>query len=193
MAGVVGAFVGTPGAQAQTGSLADGLRLNVHAGAARLGDAGADGWGVRPGFSASYGNSRLFSVFMTYDRVPMNDGEFDFDLRHIDLGARVHLRGPRASLVPFVLGSYTWRSADYGERPFLGVTQSMKVYGGGITLGAGAAYYAAPRLALEGSIMRTGGVMGRVNADGNIFRHDESIIRDASIRVNVGVSWWIPR
>jgi hypothetical protein len=191
--GVVGAFLAAPRAQAQVRSLADGLRLNVHAGAARLGDTGADGVGVRPGLSASYGNSRLFSVFMTYDRVPMHDGAFDFDLKHIDLGARVHLRGPRASLVPFVFGAYTWRSANYGDRPLLGITQNVKVYGGGVTLGAGTAYYLSRRLALELVIMRSGGTMGRVVADGNIFTHEESIIRDASIRVNVGVSWWIPR
>lgn len=192
-AGVVGVFLAVPRAQAQTRSLADGLRLNVHAGAARLGNGGADGIGVRPGVSASYGNSRLFSMFMTYDRVPMSDGTFDFDLKHIDVGARVHLRGGRASLIPFVLGAYTWRSATYGDRLFLGETQYVKVHGGGLTLGGGASLYLTPRLALEASIKRSGETMGRVDADGNTFRHEESVIRSASIRVNAGLSWWIPR
>jgi hypothetical protein len=173
---------------APTRSVAEGLRLNVHAGVAHLDGEGA---GVRPGLSAGYGSTRWFSVFITYDRVPLNDGTHDFDLEHIDAGVRVNVRGAGASLVPFGLAAYTWRSADYGERLFLGDTLDVRVHGSGLTVGVGAAYHVTPALAVEGSVKRSGGAMDRVDANGFTFRHDEATIGGATLRVNVGVSWWI--
>lgn len=178
---------------AQERSVSNGLRVNVHAGAALLGGDAGNGLNVRPGVSAAYGNSRLFSVFATYDRVPMNDGTLDFDMRHLDLGVRVWLRGADASLVPFALASYTWRSADYGTVMFLGEMMHLEVHGGGLTAGAGAAYYFTPRLAVEASVKRTGGSLDRVNANGLAIRHEQSHIEEASYRLNIGMSWWIGR
>jgi hypothetical protein len=178
---------------AQERSVVEGLRLNVHAGAALLAGDGGGGPGVRPGVSAAYGNSRVFTVFATYDRVPMNDGTVDFDLRHLDLGVRVWLRGEDALLVPFALASYTWRSADYGTIPFLGEMMDIEVHGGGLTAGVGAAYHITQHLALEGSFKRTGGAMDRVNANGLPIRHEESHIAEASFRLNIGVTWWSGR
>lgn len=178
--------------RAQVRSVSDGLRVNVHAGLAHLGgDHG--GSGVRPGISVSYGNSRWFAGFVTYDRAPISDDSLTFHLRHIDAGARVHLLGADSRLVPFVLAAYTWRTADYGIIPFLGDTLDVKVHGSGLTLGGGAAWHLSPRLALEVSLERTGGAMDRVTADGLTFRREESAIPNASVRLNVGVSWWIPR
>lgn len=171
--------------------MSDGLRINVHAGTAYLGDRGRSG--IRPGASVSYGNSRWFAAFVGYDRAPLRKDSLAFDLRHIDAGARVHLRGPDTRLVPFVHAAYTWRAADYGVVPFLGDTLDVKVHGAGVTLGGGAAWYVSPRLALEASLERTGGALDRVTADGLTFRREASTIPDASVRLNVGVSWWIPR
>ncbi|HEX2165627.1 MAG TPA: hypothetical protein VHG09_00195 [Longimicrobiales bacterium] len=189
-AGLLFALTGSR-AHAQVRSIASGLRLNVHAGAAQLGSGSDGARGIGPGASLAYGNSRWFTGFVTWDRVPMSDGELEFDLRHLDAGVRVWLRGADASLVPFVLGSYTWRRADYGEIPFLGEPMTVEVHGGGLTFGAGAAYYLSPRLALEGSVKRTGGAMDHVDANGLTIRPDEMGIRDESWRLNVGLSWWI--
>ena len=179
-------------ASAQMRSVTEGMRINVHAGFAHLGgDHRASG--VRPGVSLSYGNSRWFAGFITYDRAPMSNDSLAFDLRHIDAGARVLLRDPDTRLIPFVEAAYTWRTADYGVIPFLGDTMDVTVHGGGLTIGAGAAWYLSPRLALEASAARTGGAMDRVTADGLVFRRDEWAIPDASVRLNIGLSWWIPR
>lgn len=178
---------------AQVRSVATGLRLNVHAGAAVLDAGGGREFGVRPGVSAGYGNSRLFHVFMTYDRAPMHDGVHRFDLRHLDAGVRVHVRGPGAALVPFVIATYTWRTADYGEIMFLGDLGDVKVHGGGISLGAGASHHITPRLAVELSLYRSGAPMDRVNVDGLVFRNEESSIRGTSWRLNAGLSWWLLR
>lgn len=178
---------------AQTRSIADGLRVNVHGSATHLSGGDAGGAGVRPGLSLAYGNSRFFVAFMTYGRVPADDGELDFQLRHLDAGVRVHLRGPQAALVPFILGAYTWRNADYGEIVFLGDTQTVQVGGAGPTFGAGVSYHVAPRWAVETSVKRTGTPMDRVIANNSIFRHEAAAIRDVSWRLNVGISWWYPR
>jgi hypothetical protein len=177
-------------AAAQARSLTEGLRLNLHAGAAVL---GGDAWSIRPGVSASYGNSRWFHVFVTYDRVPMRGAGLDFELRHLDVGTRVHVRGPGATLVPFGLVAYTWRETDYGRIPFNNDTLDVNVHGGGLSFGGGAAYHVRRRLALEGSLTWSGADMEQVTADGYVFRQDDAAIRDASWRLNVGVSWWIPR
>ena len=170
--------------------MSDGLRLNVHAGAAVLdGDAA----GIRPGLSVAYGNSRFFSTFLTWRRAPLSEGGLDYDLRHIDAGVRTHLRGREAALVPFVLLAYTWRSADYGEIVYLGDLQTVTVHGGGLTFGAGASYYVRRRFALEASVRRSGGAMDRVTAAGLIIRNEESIVRAATYRGAVGLSWWIER
>lgn len=187
------AIAGAASVHAQDGSVATGLRLNVHVGAAVLpgGDQGVSS--VSPGFSASYGNSRVFSAFVRYDRARMNGGERGFDLRHLDAGGRVHLRDAAASLVPFVLAAYTWREAAYGTIAFMGDTVDVKVHGSGVTLGAGAAYHIRRRLAVEWTITRTGGAMDRVDANGFTFRQEEWAIREPSYRIAAGISWWIPR
>lgn len=173
--------------------MAAGLRLNVHVGAAVLPGGDRDMSGVGPGFSASYGNSRLFSAFVRYDRASMNGGEQGFELRHIDAGGRVHLRAAAASLVPFLLAAYTWREAAYGTIAFMGDTLDVKVHGGGMTFGAGAAYHIRPRLAVEATIKRTGGTMDRVAANNFTFRQEEWAIREGSYRIALGISGWIPR
>lgn len=176
-------------AAAQARSVSEGLRLNVHAGAAVLGDA----WGARPGASVSYGNSRWFHVFLTYDRVPMRRDGADFDLRHLDVGVRMHARGSAAALVPFGQVAYTWREADYGPIPFNNDTLDVNVHGAGLSFGGGAAYHVRPRLALEAAVTWSGAAMTQVTADGYVFRQEGAAIRDGSWRLNVGVSWWIPR
>jgi len=60
-------------------------------------------------------------------------------------------------------------------------------------VGAGAAYYITPRLALEASFKRSGGAMDRVEAGGLAIRHEESHILDATYRLDIGVSWWTGR
>lgn len=172
--------------------MSDGLRINVHAGVVHLGGDGGIS-GVRPGVSVSYGNSRWFSAFLTYHRAPLSDDSLAFDLRHIDVGGRVHLRGPDVRFVPFVLAAYTWRTADHGVIAFLGDTLDVTVHGSGLTLGGGAAWYLSPRLALEASLARTGGTLDRVTADGLTFRREESTIPYASVRLDVGATWWILR
>ncbi|CAN5871865.1 hypothetical protein BH23GEM9_BH23GEM9_28830 [soil metagenome] len=177
-------------AHAQTLSVAEELRVNVHVGGAMLRGDRSGQRGVGPGASMSYGNTRWFTVFATYDEVPLHDDEYDYRLRHIDAGARSYLRGYHATLVPFVLGGMTWRSANYGQRLFLGDTMDVTIHGTGFTLGAGLLYYVAPRLAMEGSAKWTGGSMDRVTADNVHFRREESTIRGATLRLNAGVSWF---
>lgn len=180
-------------AHAQTLSTADGLRVNVHAGAVVLSGDDAEAGTVRPGVSVAYGNSRLFSVFITCHRIPATDGDDDFRLRHIDAGVRMHMRDESARVVPFLIAAYTWRHADYGVIHFMGDTQHVAVSGAGLTFGAGTAYYMAPRWAIEGSVKRTGAALDRVTASNYTFRDEASTIRAASWRVNIGISWWYPR
>jgi hypothetical protein len=178
---------------AQGRSVAEELRVNVHAGAARIGGELRDA-GVGPGVSASYGNSRRFNVFITWDRHSLHDGEFAYTLQHVDAGVRVHARSPAAAFVPFGLAAYTWRKADYGRIPFMGDTLDTRHHGTGLTVGGGALYYIAPRLAFEVSGKASGGAFDRITADGLTFR-PERPVRATSLRLNAGVTWFpdVPR
>jgi hypothetical protein len=180
-------------AQTPVRSVSSGLRLNVHAGSVLLDSDDAREYSVRPGVSASYGNSRLFVVFMTWNSAPMNDGRHDFVLRHLDAGVRVHVRGPGAALVPFLIGAYTWRSADYGEIQFMGDLGDVKAHGTGVTAGIGGAYYVTRRLAVEMSLKRSGARLDRVDVNGFTVRNEQEVIAEAtSWRLNAGLSWWLP-
>lgn len=181
-------------AQEGARSVSSGLRLNVHAGSILLDSDNGREHSVHPGLSAAYGNSRLFSVFMTWDRAPLNDGANEFTLRHIDVGFRVQLRGADAALVPFLIGAYTWRSADYGEIQYMGDLGEVKAHGAGFTAGVGGAYYVSQRLAVEASLKRSGARLDRVDVNGLTIRNVEGVIREATTwRLNLGLSFWIPQ
>jgi hypothetical protein len=178
---------GTGPAAGQIRSVSDGLRINVHGSAVHMsGEAG-----VRPGYSASYGNSRWFAVFMTVDRHGgMHDGAFAYRLQHVDVGVRTHLRGSDAGLVPFALVAYTWRGAKYGRIAFLGETMDVRRHGTGPSLGGGALYYLAPRLAVEAAGKVSLGALSHVTANGVTFRAEDRPVSGASFRLNAGLSWF---
>ena len=174
-------------ASAQVRSIAEELRINVHASAARLDDdAGDDAPGI--GGSLGYAASRWFMPFITLDIASMENGGEEFRMRHLGAGVRVHVRGADARLVPFVLAALTWRSASYEDRFFLGEVNDVRISGEGITLGAGALYYLRPRFALELSGKWTGGDMSSITVEGFPFRRDEYWISGSSMRVNFGLS-----
>lgn len=173
--------------QAQVRSVAEELRINLHASAARLDDEDGDD-SVGFGGSLGYAASRWFMPFLTVDIASMNDGENDFSMRHLDAGVRMHVRGSEAQLVPFVLAALTWRYASYEDRFFLGEVSDVQISGIGLTLGGGALYYLRPRVALELSGKWTGGEMETITVDGLHFNVDGHTISGPSMRLNLGMS-----
>lgn len=171
---------------AQSRSVAEELRLNVHAGAVRQGSD----TGIAPGLSVGYGSSRWFVPFITLHRARIGAADGEFRLRHLDAGVRVHVRGPHARLVPFALGGVSWRSAAYDDRLFLGDSIAVKITGQGPVLGAGMLYYLQPRLALETSGKWSGGSMDQATTSSGHFAAGEHALHDAALRLNIGLSWF---
>jgi hypothetical protein len=172
--------------RAQAASVAEELRLNLHGGALNQGSSTV----VGPGFSIGYGSSRWFVAFLTYHRATLPSDDGDFAQRHLDAGIRAHLRGSHARLVPVVIGAWTWRSANWDGRFFLGDTMDVKIAGSGPTLGAGALYYVIPRVAVEAAAHWTGGTMDQVTTNMGHFDAGEAGIEDDALRFEIGVTWF---
>ena len=146
--------------------------------------SGQIGWGFTP----------KFAIFLEAGaaRVSTDDDE-DFDLAHVDLGARYHFVSPSRALVPYLEAALTHRAAMADDIAFDdgngGIEEvDIELSGNGFSIGGGLQYFVAPNWALNAGLKWTTGQFDKLKVD-DVSIEDLDI--DATTtRLTVGVVWY---
>lgn len=141
------------------------------------GAALALGWGV----------SRSVTLYLegAGANVQMTDLDDTYTLAHVDLGVRIHFRGPQATVLPYLTVGYSGRAAalDLDGDPFT-------ISGAGPSFGGGLLVFLSRRAALDFGLKWTAGKFTEAEYLGEKVDID---ILATSARFNVGLAWWAGR
>jgi hypothetical protein len=132
--------------------------------------------------SAGYNFTRNFGLTLGLTAAGIEDNQTgDYDVGHIDLGARFSFPGSSA-FVPYVELALTAMSAEFEVQG-----QEVELKGGGISAGAGLNYFFSRLLAFDANFRLTGGEFTKVEIDDREVR-DVDDIGVTTGRINIGLA-----
>ena len=138
-----------------------------------------------PGFgvTAGYGFSRTLSLYGQFSTARVDGGSIgDYDVRHIDIGTRVHFLAPAKSLVPFLQAGISLRDVQQGLSFFEVESRDL-----GVAVGGGINAHFHPALAMTAGPVWSLGNMGiKVNG----IEDDDLDFRMTTVRLHIGVVWF---
>ena len=165
-----------------------GINLGIHANGSshKFDDSDVTESGSGLGLRLGWGFSNTFMLYAQADAASIGsaDGNGDYALAHVDLGAR-----------------FTFGNAASAWRPYLdiaangrGAAQTIEgsdvtITGAGIAGGGGVQYFMTRWLGLDVGLKFTSGKYTEATIDDESFDIDDSD-RALSTRVNIGLSWY---
>jgi len=170
-----------------------GLLLGAHLSSTSLeiedGDRETGGGG---GLMIGYGVSRRVAIYLgvtgTRVRVSNPDIGDEYTLGQADLGVRVSFRGPEDRFIPYFVAAVTGMSAKADIPIGNGATVEGEMRGGGLTLGGGFSHYFNPSLALDVSLLLTGGRFTELRF-GPISAEIPDELEANAGRLTIGLNW----
>jgi len=145
-------------------------------------EAGAGG-----ALALGFGLNRTVTLYLegAGASVEMADVSDTYILAHFDLGARLHFRGPEATVLPYVTVAYSGRAAqlDLDGDPFT-------IAGAGPSFGGGLLVFLSRSAALDFGVKWT---VGSFTEAEYLGAKEEIDLSATSARVSVGVGWWAGR
>lgn len=166
-----------------------GLSLGVHLSGAAIefDDDGSQrdsggGLGLRFGYGFTPAIEAILE--MQAARIGGSDGDEDYTLVNVDLGARYNFLGTASAVRPFVgvaVNSRQMSSKLEGE------TVDARGFGGSVS--GGVHYFFRPNLSVEGALTYTGGSFSEMKVGNGKWEDLPSAVDAGSTRFDVGISW----
>lgn len=192
---VLGVLLAAPSAGGAQGSTTRGLSLGAHLMGTSLevenGDRSSGG-GI--GLHVGYGFNRIVTGFVNLDgsRVEVEEGQSvggEWDLAHVELGARFHFANSLRRWVPYLEVSAGGRTVSVADAQVNGQPAGDVSFSGpAVTFGGGLSAYLTRTWAFDISLKLTGGQFSKVDV-GPVSVNNLDI--DASsARFGIGFIWW---
>jgi hypothetical protein len=163
----LGAFVNAAGIQVEDSDAENGVGLGLHLG---------------------YGFSQNVSIFARVNVTSIGSDELadNYNLAHVDLGARYSFGQPSATLRPYLAGALSGHAVSFD----LGSSGTLDARGPGLTASGGLEYFLSRTVALEAGLSVSVGKFneGRIGDSGWVDL-DEDELNTTTSRLDIGVSW----
>lgn len=178
-------------------STTEGFTLGLHAGSVSVYAGEADrATGGGGGLLLGYGLTRGLTIFGRVDgaNIELEDAaslQGTWTMGHVDLGVRLHFANPRRSLAPYVEAALTRHIVEVKDLPQPNAfdTDRIRFSDGTLTLGGGVMIYSGETLAFDiGGLVSSGAF---TEATVGATRRAAFDLNARSIRLNIGVAWWL--
>ena len=186
--------IAVSGAAAQA-STTRGLHLGVFVEGAQLsieGDDPSGGGGI--GLRVGYGLNRIVTLYLNVDGTAIEVDQADspngdWQMAHVDLGARFHFANTLRRWVPFLEAALTARAVGLDDA-IVGNQDvgRLSFNGAAFTIGAGIAIYLKETLALDIGLLASAGEFNEIEV-GAIAVNNLDVDANSS-RFRVGLVWW---